>query len=207
MSPKPPSAEITGGSRPHERSSSIISNASRHFGSCLICSGTCARRRRSSSVSHSSGRNRRQSSGQDAASVAALTDTPTWQLATLPSAPQYWCATPTECRPNFGKPVSSTIHTSGPISRCIRRASRALTGSQAHGDWLTNCCRHCSSPSGSRSAIGSIDLRRPSSISPRKYTSPQRRWSLRRIGTNISSANSTSRPRTRLSSRGRNPAT
>jgi hypothetical protein len=100
--------------------------------------------------------------------VAALTDTPTWQFVTLPSAPQYWCATPTEWRPNLGKPLSSTIQASGPISRCIRRARRALTGAHSHGDWLTNCCRHCSSPSGSLAAIGSIDSRRPSSISPRR---------------------------------------
>jgi TrwC relaxase len=38
----------------------------------------------------------------------------------------------------------------------------------AHGDWFTNCCRACMLPSGSRSAIGRRDLRRPSSISPRR---------------------------------------
>ena len=35
--------------------------------------------------------------------------TVTWQLSCLPSGPQYWRATPMECRPFLGKPVSSTI--------------------------------------------------------------------------------------------------
>jgi hypothetical protein len=99
--------------------------------------------------------------------VAAEIDTPSWQFETLPSAPQYWRATPTEWRPNFGKPVSSTIQAAGSSSSDILRARRSLTAPQSHGDWLTNCCRHCSSPSSSRAAIGSIDLRLPSSISPR----------------------------------------
>ena len=34
--------------------------------------------------------------------------------------------------------------------------------------WLMNCCSACSLPSGSRSATGWIDLRLPSSISPRR---------------------------------------
>ena len=33
----------------------------------------------------------------------------------------------------------------------FRRASARRTGRSSHGDWLTNCCKHCSSPSGSRS--------------------------------------------------------
>ncbi len=43
---------------------------------------------------------------------------------------------------------------------------------QSHGDWFTNCCRACMFPSGSRSAIGWIDLRRPSSIRPADSTRP-----------------------------------
>jgi len=36
----------------------------------------------------------------------------TWQLSCLPSWPQYCRATPTECRPYLGKPVSSMIQAS-----------------------------------------------------------------------------------------------
>jgi len=35
--------------------------------------------------------------------------TATWQLSVLPSRPQYWRATPTECVPFFAYPVSSMI--------------------------------------------------------------------------------------------------
>jgi hypothetical protein len=46
------------------------------------------------------GRNNRQDSGQDAVSVTAQTLTPTWQLPTLPSVPEYCRATPgRRCRP------------------------------------------------------------------------------------------------------------
>ncbi|SFB65475.1 hypothetical protein SAMN04244571_04832 [Azotobacter beijerinckii] len=46
--------------------------------------------------------------GRLACSQASETLIATWQLSCLPSTPQYWRATPTECRPFFGKPVSST---------------------------------------------------------------------------------------------------
>ena len=42
--------------------------------------------------------------------VAIVRLTPTWQLPTFPSVPEYWRCTPTECFPCFGKPVSSMIH-------------------------------------------------------------------------------------------------
>ena len=45
-----------------------------------------------------------------AAAQASDTLTATWQLSCLPSIPQYWRATPTECRPCLGNPVSSMIH-------------------------------------------------------------------------------------------------
>jgi hypothetical protein len=44
-----------------------------------------------------------QATGRLAASLASDSDTGTWQLACLPSCPQYWCTTPTECSPLFGK--------------------------------------------------------------------------------------------------------
>jgi hypothetical protein len=49
------------------------------------------------------------------------------------------------------------------------RASVLRTGTTSHGEFVMNCCnRWWSTPS--RAAIGCIDLRRPSSISPRRYT-------------------------------------
>jgi hypothetical protein len=59
------------------------------------------------------GTNSRQSSGQEACSATALTDTPSWQLATLPRVPEYCRWTPTEQFPSLGKPVSSTAHAVG----------------------------------------------------------------------------------------------
>ena len=58
-------------------------------------------------------------------------------------------------------------HTSRLIVWTSRSAIRRRTGVHRQGDWLTNCCKACMFPSGSRWAIGWIDLRRPSSISPR----------------------------------------
>jgi hypothetical protein len=108
--------------------------------------------------------------------VAAWMDTPTWQLATLPSAPQYCGATPTDQRPNLGKAVSSITHAVGWMAVVMRWASRRRTGTGFQGDWLTNCCSACSSasasaagsPRASRVAIGWIDLRLPSKSSPRR---------------------------------------
>ena len=90
--------------------------------------------------SQRSGRNSRQFSGQDATSVTAEIDTPTWQLPTLPSVPEYCRATPGEAVPSFGKPVSSTTHASGAITSTARRASRSRTGSTAQVEEETNCC-------------------------------------------------------------------
>jgi hypothetical protein len=90
--------------------------------------------------SQRSGTNSRQSSGQEAVSVTAETDTPIWQFATLPSVPEYCRATPGEAVPSLGKPVSSTTHASGPITSIARRASRSRTGSTAQVEEETNCC-------------------------------------------------------------------
>jgi hypothetical protein len=67
--------------------------------------------------------------------VAAWMDTPTWQLATLPSAPQSWGATPTDQRPNLGKAVSSMTHACGWMAVVMRAASRRRTAVGSQGDW------------------------------------------------------------------------
>lgn len=90
------------------------------------------------------------------------------QFARLPTAPQYWRATPTDALPHLGNDTSSITHTSGLTTPDSRLAIRCLTGSGSNGDWFTKCCRACMFPSGRRSAIGWIDLRRPSSIRPRR---------------------------------------
>src|SRR6185312_15457099 len=116
------------------------------------------------SGSHCSGTNNRQFTGQDAVSVARWALTPIWQLVIFPAVPVYWRATHGEDVPDFRYPVSSKITASGASSRAIRWASWARTGVGSQGESDTNCCRACSLPSGSRAAIGWIDLRLPSTI-------------------------------------------
>jgi hypothetical protein len=101
--------------------------------------------------------------------------TATWQFAVLPREPVYWRATPADSLPHLGKPVSSNTTASGRIRPAIRRAIAARTGTGSQVESVRNCCSDCRSPSGNRAAIGSTDFRSPSSISPRRYTSPQNR--------------------------------
>jgi hypothetical protein len=90
----------------------------------------------------------------------------------------------------LGNAVSSITHPCGSISPVIRRASRRRTGVSSHGESVMNCCNPCSSPSGSRAAIGWIDFLRPSNNNPRTYSSAFARWSQRTNGAYTSSANS-----------------
>src|SRR5215210_3059072 len=79
--------------------------------------------------------------GRLAVWLASESVTATWQLSCLPSWPQYWRATPTECRPFLGKPVSSMIQASmGPVrSMTGRTKSRTLVSTAAsdQGAWPT----------------------------------------------------------------------
>ncbi len=145
-----------------------MSRASRHFSRCPASGGTRVRVLRAVSAAHSLGRNSRHCSGQEAVSVAAWTLTATWQFARFPRAPQYCRATATDILPSLGTDTSSITQAVGVMSGSIRSQIRRCTGTGSHVDWFTNCCRFCSLPSGSREAIAWIDLRRPSSISPRK---------------------------------------
>ena len=72
--------------------------------------------------------------------MMALTDTPSWQLARLPSVPVYWRPTPTEHGPSLGKPVSSTTHAVGPSAPISRSARRRRTGPGSHGLVATKWC-------------------------------------------------------------------
>ena len=61
--------------------------------------------------------------------------TATWQLSCLPSWPEYWRVTPTECRPFLGKPVSPMIQAStGPLRSSAGRASSRTLASTASSD-------------------------------------------------------------------------
>jgi len=72
--------------------------------------------------------------------VTALTDTPNWQLAVLPSVPEDWRCTPTERVPSLGKPVSSTAQAVGSRAVTSISASRRRTGRQSHGLAATKWC-------------------------------------------------------------------
>jgi hypothetical protein len=119
-----------------------MSNTSCHLGRWRTLSGSwqAARRSAIASSSQDSGTNSRHDSGQLAASVTALTDTPSWQLAVLPSVPQYWRCTPTECSPSLGKPVSSAAQAVGCSAATSRSASRRRTGRQSQGLAATKWC-------------------------------------------------------------------
>ena len=75
---------------------------------------------------------------------------------------------PTEQGPSLGKPVSSTTHAAGESAPTSRSASRWRTGRQSQGLAAMKWCSAWSWTSPSWAAIGWIDLRRPSNISPRR---------------------------------------
>ena len=74
-------------------------------------SGMPAAVRRIASAVHVSGTYNSKVNGHVRPSAISALDTATWQLPILPSAPQYWRCTPTECTPFFKSPVSSTTST------------------------------------------------------------------------------------------------
>ena len=95
----------------------------------------CARR--AGSCAQATGRYSVAPSSQARTPVQSATVTATWQLATLPSAPQYCRATPTECVPCLGKLVSSRISTPRRSGTTARR--RRHTGSASQGAWVMKC--------------------------------------------------------------------
>lgn len=126
--------------------------------------------------------------------MAMCTVTATWQFPTLPRVPEYCRATQAEAVPSFLNPVSSITHASGVIVSSAMAARRRRTGSTFHGEEETNCCS-CWWSTSRRSAIGCIDFRRPSSISPCRYSRPFARWSFRPSEANTVSAKSSSATR------------
>ena len=103
-------------------------------------------------------------------------DTPAWQLVTLPAVPVYCRVRHAAESPSLRKPVASMISAVGLITCCILHARRARTCAASHGLVVMKWARACRSPSSpSHVAIGSTDLRRPSSSRPRRYPLPHRR--------------------------------
>src|SRR3954469_22331199 len=94
-----------------------------------------------------------------AASVASDRLTSDWQLAVVPTRPEYWMATPTECWPLLSRVVSSTIQCSMAPRFCItgttRPSTRSRTGPSFQLASLTKCwiawCRR-ETPDARRSA-------------------------------------------------------
>src|ERR671913_2247500 len=76
------------------RSSS--SSAHCHLGRLTIASGTPALVRRATSSAQARGRNSRRPTQTGTSACARVSETRAWQLAFLPSWPQYWRCTPTE---------------------------------------------------------------------------------------------------------------
>ena len=71
--------------------------------------------------------------------------TATWQLSCLPSWPQYCRATPTECLPFLGKPVSSMIQAwIGPCRSIVGSTRARTTPSTAASDQSALATRWCS---------------------------------------------------------------
>ena len=89
--------------------------------------------------------------------ISAL-ETATWQLPTLPSAPQYWRCTPTESVPCFGKPVSSIARI--PVRTGTAARSCVHTRSASQGESVMKCCRAWYWPGSlNRPCIACIDFR------------------------------------------------
>src|SRR5277367_5602844 len=109
--------------RPTSHAQRICSSAICGLVLNVISSGTPTLARRSSSSAHAFGRYSRYATGRLAWRLASDSVTATWQFACLPSCPQYWCDTPTECCPFLGRPVSSMIQASIGPSGCSHAAS------------------------------------------------------------------------------------
>src|SRR3954447_21248505 len=157
---------------PETNTRSISSSAIAHFGRYATVPGTPAAARRVASPLQSSGRNRRRPTPTGTSARAKVSETRAWQLARLPSWPQYWRLTPTEWRPCFTRAVSSTTRAaSGPPTSRSARPSAALTswssrGAVAQGEVETKWCSCWVSAGATLAAMGSTLLRSPGRSRP-----------------------------------------
>lgn len=121
---------------------------------------------------------------------------PDLALAPLAQRPQYIRATPGDAVPSLGNPVSSIASASGSTKSPAHTANRRRTSTWSQVEVVTNCWS-CWWSTPSRSAMGCIDLRLPSRINPRRYSSPFPRWSRRANPRNIPAVKSSITGRTR----------
>ena len=88
--------------KPARRTVRTCADAIRHFSRTRTVAGMPAVSQRAGSVVHDTGRYRSNASGHVRPSAINALETATWQLPIVPSAPQYWRCTPTDCVPCFG---------------------------------------------------------------------------------------------------------
>lgn len=120
-SPYPASATTAVRVSPAARTCRSSCAAKRHFSRNTVWAGIRAARRRAGSALHSRGRYRAAPTSHARTPVHNTAVTATWQLPIVPRVPLYWRATPTECVPFLGKPVSSRIKTPRRSGSCARR--------------------------------------------------------------------------------------
>jgi hypothetical protein len=122
-----------------------------------------------------------------------------WQLAVLPSAPQYCGATPTEALPFLGNSLGSRLQTSsGSLSIFAHNSQcRFRIHGSSHGESFMNRCRlRTRSGPSNFNAIASTFLRSASLNRPCRYSSKRAASSLRpQVGPN-KAVNSLSSPTT-----------
>src|SRR3954470_8456926 len=171
--PKPASASTQEKRTPASRTRSISASAI----SGLVCavraaSGTPAASQRSASSVQTDGRNSRSPTGSGTSPRASVSETSTWQFATLPNSPQYCRATPTESSPFLGRPESSTTSTAPSPPTCLSTSSASTrhSGASSQAGLLMKWCNWSCPDKPSRSAIGWTLLRPPEPSSPRTYS-------------------------------------
>ncbi len=82
--------------------------------------------------------NRSIANGHTARLLLSAAVTMTWQFATLPSAPQYWRATPADSLPCLGMLVSSI--SKSPRRDADRERSCRQTSSACQVECVMKCC-------------------------------------------------------------------
>ena len=160
----------TGGTQAPPTGSSIMSRASCHFSRCPTRSGTWQRRPPLRSVRRPRTRAGTAASPPGTRHVGDQVHRHAdLAFGDLPAVPVYCRATPTEAVAVLGEAGVVDRPRLRPRRRPPSARQAGPAPAASHGLLVTKCCSawSCTSPP-SRAAIGSTDLRRPSSISPRR---------------------------------------
>ncbi len=94
----------------------------------------------SAASSQPCGQNSRQSAAHEACPFTRCTLTATWQLALLPSVPEYCRATHGGAPPSLPNPVSSMTSASAGKLPADQRAALARTAAWSQVEDVMNCC-------------------------------------------------------------------